>query len=47
MPFEGLFGASKGMGESSESIGEESIGEERGETGSELRFVVVVSTDGN
>jgi hypothetical protein len=30
------------MGESSESIGEE-----RGEAGSELRFGVVVTTDGN
>jgi hypothetical protein len=42
MSFEGLSGAGKGMGESSEGIGEE-----RAETGSELGFGVVISTDGN
>jgi hypothetical protein len=40
--FEGLSGAGKGMGESSEGIGEE-----RDETGSKIGFGVVVSTDGN
>ena len=42
MSFEGLSGTGKGMGGSSESIGEE-----KGETGPELRFVVVVSAEGS